>query len=815
MAASYHLSLVFNGTNLWSQPDDASRLTARAPVTAPFSVTSCSFSPNPITVGQATTASLTFSGGSAGTYTLVVWRDISLWPDEQLTTYSVVHNGGTTTKTFSFTPPTVASYHLSLVFNGTNMWSQPDDASRLTARAPVTAPFSVTSCSFSPNPITVGQATTASITFSGGSAGTCTLVVWRDISLWPDEQLTTYSVVHNGGTTTKTFSFTPPTVASYHLSLVFNGTNIWSQPNDASRLKATQVPPTVKIEGSDIPSVLLVGHPYRYNVTLNNRSPYQATLSLTVDSSTNGRLSAIPVTLLPNTTTKIPVTSTFMPTGLTTLTFGAVFGSSVIDRLAINIDVKTAVVSSPNWRENIRPGDILLSRSGSFLSVIQAWLGNFWTHAGIYVGNGKVVEALGEGVSVTDITSWDYNAGSEKSKSCVGLLRVSGTDATKADVAVKFAESQVGKPYLVPIPLLVSKTADPNATAWYCSELVWAAYKHVGIDIEYTPDSWLVFPQELDDDEDTESVALHVESVPGPDTLIPPSFLILHLHSPADLVVTDPDGLVVTFDQNQVADSMYIVDDFDGNGDPEAIVGIPSAKTGEYRVDVTPKEGTSPTDTYSLEAGVAGQRAWLANDMPMSSIPTQGFALTVGVPPAAVTGSASSIGSSSAVLHCDLTSIGTASTATVSFQWGTMSQKYTDETPAKVISGAGIVSIDLQGLSPNSKYYCRAKAVGVGTTYGAEFSFTTLQTTGQTTGAGEPIASSSESPGAGSTSDMPSSFAALPTSSTPGQPIQPPADQRSVPTFSMVIIVVLAISLAAAIAGIVVLATRRRKDTAN
>jgi hypothetical protein len=130
------MELALNGTNLWSQPDDASRVTVFSSATtttthAALSITSYSFSPNPITLGSSTNANISLSGGTAGTYILSIWKDISLAPDQEITSYSLTYNGASMTQSFSFTPSATGSYYMELALNGTNLWSQPDDTTRV------------------------------------------------------------------------------------------------------------------------------------------------------------------------------------------------------------------------------------------------------------------------------------------------------------------------------------------------------------------------------------------------------------------------------------------------------------------------------------------------------------------------------------------------------------------------------------------------------------------------------------------------------------------------------------------------------------
>jgi uncharacterized protein YycO len=659
-------------------------------------------------------------------------KDISLAEDQVITSFSINHTGNTISKSFSFTPSAGGSYYVHLVFQGSTIWSQPNDASRLAVQASTTTvlPFSVTSYSWSPKVITVGASATISITLSGGTAGNYSLEVMKDISLAEDQVITSFSINHTGNTISKSFSFTPSAGGSYYVHLVFQGSTIWSQPNDSSRLRVTIPIPVIKIQSIDIPPVLTVGLNYNYMVTLQNYESISITVDLSIDSPITGHMSSTQVSLPPNGNQTAPQKIAVMQAGTNVITYSVLYNNQRLDSLTKNIETKAAGGSSVvDWRKNIQPGDILLSRSDSFFSAFQAWFGNFWTHAGIYVGDGKVIEAKGldEGVTVTDITSWDYNPTVKDSKSCVGLLRVKGTDVGKATRVISFIYDQVGDRYGLPINIFGSlKSYDSSSSDWYCSELVWAGYMQVGTNIEYTPDSWWIWPQEIDDDEDTDAIGIHAERIPSSADLIPASFLILHLHSPADLVVTDPDGLVVSTKQSQIAESIYIVDDFDEDGDPESMVGIPNVKAGDYRVEVIPKSDVSPAATYSLEAGVGGQRTWLASNIPIGNIPSQGYSIMVGIPPTVTTDYATNINADSASLNGYLTSLGTDTSIGISFQWGTSSGNYTIETTIVSQNSTDPFSSSLTGLLPNTTYYYRAKADGDGVAYGTENSFTTL-----------------------------------------------------------------------------------------
>ncbi|MBI2853181.1 MAG: PKD domain-containing protein [Chloroflexi bacterium] len=97
----------------------------------------------------------------------------------------------------------------------------------------------------------------------------------------------------------------------------------------------------------------------------------------------------------------------------------------------------------------------------------------------------------------------------------------------------------------------------------------------------------------------------------------------------------------------------------------------------------------------------------------------------------------------SARVRLNIDSLGTASSVNVSFQWGTSSGNYTGETtPGNATAAPAIFDDTITGLNAGTTYYYRARAVGDGTSYGSEKSFTTLSltpptvTTGDVTGIG-------------------------------------------------------------------------------
>jgi hypothetical protein len=101
--------------------------------------------------------------------------------------------------------------------------------------------------------------------------------------------------------------------------------------------------------------------------------------------------------------------------------------------------------------------------------------------------------------------------------------------------------------------------------------------------------------------------------------------------------------------------------------------------------------------------------------------------LTCETPASVRTNDATGITANQATLNGELTDFNDAVDADVSFQWGTSSKSYPNETEAKALDTRGVFSFDLTGLTSNTTYYYRAKADcgGYGTRYGHEGSFTT------------------------------------------------------------------------------------------
>ncbi|MGA8430376.1 MAG: PQQ-binding-like beta-propeller repeat protein [Candidatus Sulfotelmatobacter sp.] len=108
--------------------------------------------------------------------------------------------------------------------------------------------------------------------------------------------------------------------------------------------------------------------------------------------------------------------------------------------------------------------------------------------------------------------------------------------------------------------------------------------------------------------------------------------LMVEAQSTVTLSVTDPDGFTITADTvefterevlREIPGILYYLENTDGDD----MVISPVVKKGTYLIKVFPKPGTAPSHTYSLEVNAAGRTLVLAQSVPLSSIPTQGYSL--------------------------------------------------------------------------------------------------------------------------------------------------------------------------------------------
>jgi Leucine-rich repeat (LRR) protein len=147
---------------------------------------------------------------------------------------------------------------------------------------------------------------------------------------------------------------------------------------------------------------------------------------------------------------------------------------------------------------------------------------------------------------------------------------------------------------------------------------------------------------------------------------------------------------------------------------PNETTGQDVIGTGTFYFDLP---SLSPGTIYYYRAKAVGDGTRYGDEKSFTTATT---------PPAVTTNDASNLAATSATLNGHLDDLGTADGVNVSFEWGTSSGSYPNETAATAKTASGTFYLDLSGLSGGTTYYYRAKAVGHGTSYGEEKSFSTL-----------------------------------------------------------------------------------------
>lgn len=143
----------------------------------------------------------------------------------------------------------------------------------------------------------------------------------------------------------------------------------------------------------------------------------------------------------------------------------------------------------------IEEGDILFLYSGSYDALIPG----YWSHIGMVVKTSDhvihVIEATTNGIKLIKL---DDFIGDGR----VSIAKVNDVDKEDIDEVIKFAKGKLGLSYNFN---LINKNIDGKS--YYCSELIWASYKQIDVDIDKTPGfSFKYFngiaPQEIFGDDD-------------------------------------------------------------------------------------------------------------------------------------------------------------------------------------------------------------------------------------------------------------------------------------------------------------------------
>ncbi len=283
----------------------------------------------------------------------------------------------------------------------------------------------------------------------------------------------------------------------------------------------------------------------------------------------------------------------------------------------------------------LQPGDIILVRSGNINP--GTLVPGDWSHAAMYIGSIRydqpgsigyggyeIVESLKEGVVVNPLSDYDY-----PKKTYVAVYRVNDMDQDEPVRVAKRALQQEGswydiysiaqclillkEQYIPPIspmgkqmacedyPHIIGPIGGPlYCGQFYCSELVWYAYKkEMNLDLDTWRYGDLVAPSEFAISDQVTLVGEHLEDKPV--KLMDPLFG--WTKCPVDIKITDPFGGILTKSQNSIPNSLYLEFDVDNDSQMNDLFIICSPVNGTYSFEVIPDDDALPSDEYSFEVG--------------------------------------------------------------------------------------------------------------------------------------------------------------------------------------------------------------------
>nr|MDO8080302.1 M23 family metallopeptidase [Candidatus Freyarchaeota archaeon] len=100
----------------------------------------------------------------------------------------------------------------------------------------------------------------------------------------------------------------------------------------------------------------------------------------------------------------------------------------------------------------------------------------------------------------------------------------------------------------------------------------------------------------------------------------PKTGIIVTAHSPVDIILRDPDGLIVSKDSIEIVEiASYLESDLGER------IWITDRKIGDYLINVIPHSDASPTDTYTLEVTADNITIVLADGVQVADIPDQPY----------------------------------------------------------------------------------------------------------------------------------------------------------------------------------------------
>lgn len=108
-----------------------------------------------------------------------------------------------------------------------------------------------------------------------------------------------------------------------------------------------------------------------------------------------------------------------------------------------------------------------------------------------------------------------------------------------------------------------------------------------------------------------------------------PNLLELEIKSPVDPIVTDPDGLTISRQSNEIIGATYVEVDANGEDDKVGIVSIPNKKSGIYKITVVSKPNADQEANYTLTIYSNDKLINLAKNIKIKNIPNNPYSIEV------------------------------------------------------------------------------------------------------------------------------------------------------------------------------------------
>lgn len=157
------------------------------------------------------------------------------------------------------------------------------------------------------------------------------------------------------------------------------------------------------------------------------------------------------------------------------------------------------VIKKKMLEDKLKPGDVILVGKPSPIGfLIEKFTKGPYTHSALYIGDGNIIESAWNGVVMTTLDKYEnypYKTAMRHKTANKNLLQAS----------IQWAYSQVGKGYdylgLFGIANSLILRKDYNALddkdKYWCSELIADAFIKSSIDVDFSPDTWKVSPNDF------------------------------------------------------------------------------------------------------------------------------------------------------------------------------------------------------------------------------------------------------------------------------------------------------------------------------